>query len=111
MNKLIGDFLSDTIIVVGLNNISIIEKYLQTVNVQLDKAGELAMAELSVFHIIEERNFNKVEQYIQGFSQFRNYMLNQYKIVKSQAVFRGWLVRKKFILLKKAAITIQRGWR
>lgn len=74
-------------------------------------AGELAMAELNAYHIVEEKKFNLIEQYIQGFNGFRTYNKFQYKIVKAQALMRGWLVRRNYLKLKRSAVIIQRGWR
>jgi hypothetical protein len=74
-------------------------------------AGELAMAELNAYHIVEEKKFNIIEQYIQGFNSFRQYNKVYLKIVKAQAVMKGWLVRKNYLKLRSSAIKIQRGWR
>ena len=101
----------DAIILTGLNRISKIEKYVQTFRIQLLMAGELAMAELNAYHIVEEKKFNIIEQYIQGFNGFRTYNKVQYKIVKAQALMRGWLVRRNYLKLKRSAVIIQRGWR
>jgi hypothetical protein len=74
-------------------------------------AGELAMAELNAYHIVEEKKFNIIEQYIQGLNSFRQYNKVYLKIVKAQAVMKGWLVRKNYLKLRVSAIKIQRGWR
>jgi hypothetical protein len=74
-------------------------------------AGELAMAELNAYHIVEEKKFNIIEQYIQGLNTFRQYNKVYFKIVKAQAVMKGWLVRKNYLKLRVSAIKIQRGWR
>jgi hypothetical protein len=74
-------------------------------------AGELAMAELNAYHIVEEKKFNIIEQYIQGLNSFRQYSKVYLKIVKAQAVMKGWLVRKNYLKLRGSAIKIQRGWR
>ena len=108
---MIEDFLHDSIILTGLNKITKIERYIHTFKVQLLMSGELAMAEFNAFHIVEEKKFNTIEQYIQGFNSFRVYNKVYHKIVKVQAIMKGWLVRKNFLMLKNAAITIQRGWR
>lgn len=36
-------------------------------------AGELAVAVLNAFHIVEEKNFNLIEKYIQAFNIFKQY--------------------------------------
>jgi len=71
----------------------------------------LAVAELNAFHIVEEKNFNAIERYIQTFNIFKEYRKFHQKLIKAQALMKGWLVRKNFLMLKQAATTIQRAWR
>lgn len=89
----------------------IIKRYLKGATIQIRGKQKISKANLNQRLIIKQKTTTNARKYLLGFKQqiYYNHYLNT--VVKGQNLIKAWILRRRFVKLRKAAIVIQRAWR
>ena len=85
--------------------------YLHSCSLQITERSRIATADRNSYNIVKEKNFNKIETYVAGFTGYICHLKYLNTVVRGQNLIRTWITRRRFVKLRKATILIQRAWR